>query len=59
MLGVVLERKEDASERRKENYQEEDASKKRKENYQEDSWKDQWTWDMILGPGKLRSKTRS
>ena len=37
MLGVVLERKEDASERRKENYKEEDASKKRKENYQEDS----------------------
>ena len=59
MLEVILEREEDASKRMKEIYQEEEASIKKKEKYQENSWKDQWTWDMILGPGKLRSKTRS
>ena len=52
MLEVVLEREEEASKRMKEIYQEEGARKKKKE-------RDQWTWDMILGPGKLRSKPRS
>ena len=52
MLEVVLEKEEEASRIMRKIYQVERARRKKKE-------KDQWTWDMILGPGKLRSTPRS